>query len=359
MNKFWIILSHTYIEKIKSKTFIIITGLMLLLIIGAANFQSIVDLFSSEDAKDQIAVIDDSGVIFESLKHGVEAVEEDLELVKFDGTEEAAKEAVEDGDYYSFLHVGLDDTGLPKAAYYALNLTDMSTEAILYEQLQNLKIASAIEQSGLDEQLIQEIYAPVEFETIALDTDAKTMEEMFQAQGIVYVMVFFMYMVVIVYGQMIAQDVANEKSSRVMEILISSASPVIHMFAKIIGVALVGLTQILLLVATGLAVINSKKDELAGSILDFFGLVDIPIVLIIYGIIFFLLGYLLYATLAAMLGSLVSRAEDVGQLLIPMMILIVIALFIAMYGLTNPESDIVTVTSFIPFFTPMVMILRV
>lgn len=359
MNKFWIILSHTYIEKVKSKTFIIITGLLLLSIIVAANYQVIVDFFSSGEDKDQIAVIDETGVIFEQLKLSVEAVEEDMELVAFSDTEEAGKQAVQEEEYYALLVLDFDGEQLPRAKFYAESLTDLWMQNVLEDQIYNLKMTFAIEQANLDEKIIEEIYAPIDFEVIALDSDAKTMEEMFQAQGIVYVMVFFMYMVVIIYGQMIAQDVANEKSSRVMEILISSASPVSHMFAKIFGVALVGLTQIIILVTTGLIVINSKKDELTGSVLDMFGLVDIPMDLIFYGIVFFLLGYLLYATLAAMLGSLVSRSEDVGQLMIPMMILIVIALFIAMYGLTNPESTIVTVTSFIPFFTPMVMILRI
>lgn len=358
MNKFWIILFHTYVDKIKSKTFIITTALLLLLVIGAANFQSIAEMFS-DDEKEKIAVIDDSGTLFEPLKKGIEAVDEGVEVEAFTGSEADAKSAVEDEEYEALVVSGMDETDLPEATYYAKNITDSSTQMLIEEQIQNLKTAISIEQAGFDEQAIQEIYAPVQFEAVALDEGAKSQEEMFQAQGIVYVMVFLMYMVVIMYGQMIAQDVANEKSSRVMEILISSASPVAHMFAKIFGVGLVGLTQILLFFIAGFATINSKKDELAGGILDMFGLVDIPMDLIIYAIIFFLLGYTLYATLAAMLGSLVSRAEDVGQLITPMMILVVIALFVSMFGLSAPESNIVTISSFIPFFTPMVMLLRI
>lgn len=360
MNKFWVILSHTYLEKVKSKTFLITTGLLLLAVVAAVNFQTIADFFSDgEDEREQIAVMDETGMLFESLKQGVESVSENLELESYSGTEEAAKNAVEEEEYQALVVVGNDEEGLPQATYFANTITDSSTQSLIEEQLQSLKIALSIEQAGFDEQAIQEIYAPISFEAVALDDGAKSMEEMFQAQGIVYVMVFFMYMVVILYGQMIAQDVANEKSSRVMEILISSASPVSHMFAKIFGVALVGLTQILLLVTVGLTMITTKREELAGGMLDMFGLVDIPMDLIIYAIIFFLLGYTLYATLAAMLGSLVSRAEDVGQLITPMIILIVIAFLVAMFGLSAPESMLVTISSFIPFFTPMVMILRI
>lgn len=360
MNKFWIILGHTYLEKMKSKTFIITTALMLLLVVAAANFQTIADFFvGGEDEKDQIAVIDHSDTLFEPYKQSVEAANDSLELIPYDSSEDAGKAAVEEEEFAALVVMQMNEEGRPEATYYANNITDSFTQSVLEEQLQQIKVALSIEQAGFDEQAIQEIYAPVNFETVALDQDAKTLEEMFQAQGIVYVMLFFMYMVVILYGQMIAQDVANEKSSRVMEILISSASPVTHMFAKIFGVALVGLTQIFLLVGVGYTLIISRKEELVGSFLDEVGLVDIPVDLIIYAIIFFLLGYMLYATLAAMLGSLVSRSEDVGQLIMPMIILIVIAFLVAIFGLRAPESTIVTISSFIPFFTPMVMILRI
>ncbi|MEJ8766984.1 MULTISPECIES: ABC transporter permease [unclassified Oceanobacillus] len=360
MNKFWIILGHTYLEKMKSKTFIITTALMLLLVVAAANFQTIADFFvGGEDEKDQIAVIDHSDTLFEPYKQSVEAANDSLELISYDSSEDAGKAAVEEEEFAALVVMQMNEEGRPEATYYANNITDSFTQSVLEEQLQQIKVALSIEQAGFDEQAIQEIYAPVNFETVALDQDAKTLEEMFQAQGIVYVMLFFMYMVVILYGQMIAQDVANEKSSRVMEILISSASPVTHMFAKIFGVALVGLTQIFLLVGVGYTLIISRKEELVGSFLDEVGLVDIPVDLIIYAIIFFLLGYMLYATLAAMLGSLVSRSEDVGQLIMPMIILIVIAFLVAIFGLRAPESTIVTISSFIPFFTPMVMILRI
>ncbi|WP_405103322.1 ABC transporter permease [Oceanobacillus sp. FSL H7-0719] len=360
MNKFWTIFSHTYIEKIKSKTFIITTALLLLFVVAAANFQGIAEMFSdSEGEPEKIAVIDHTNALFEPLKQGIETADDYLEAELYTGSEEKAKSAVQDGEYISLVVVDFDEEELPQGTYFANNITDSSTQSLIQEQLQNVKSAISIERAGFDEQMIQEIYAPIQFEAVALDDEAKTVEEIFQAQGIVYVMVFLMYMVVIMYGQMIAQDVANEKSSRVMEILISSASPVTHMFAKIFGVALVGLTQIAIFIGAGIIMVTSKKDELAGSFLDMIGLVDVPADLIVYAIIFFLLGYTLYATLAAMLGSLVSRAEDVGQLITPMIILIVIAFLVAMFGLTAPETTIVKISSFIPFFAPMVMLLRI
>ena len=358
MNKFWIILSHTYSNKVKSKTFLITTALMLLLVIGAVNFQSIADFFS-DDSKDRIAVIDETNTLFTPLKESVESVNEKFDLVAFSKSEEEGKKAVENEEYAALVTLALNDEGLPEAVYYANDITDAEEQQALQEQLQQLKVGMAIEQAGFDQEAIATINQPVKFETIALDEGAKTMEEMFQAQGIVYVMVFLMYMVVIMYGSMIATDVATEKSSRVMELLISSASPVAHMFAKILGIALVGLTQLGVFIGLGAIMIAMKKDELVGGMLDAFGFLDAPVSLIIYGIVFFLLGYLLYATLAAMFGSLVNRSEDANQAVTPLILLLVVAFLIAMSGLTSPQTSLVTITSFIPFFSPMVMLLRV
>jgi len=158
---------------------------------------------------------------------------------------------------------------------------------------------------------------------------------------------------------MIAMDVATEKSSRVMEILISSASPVTHMFAKIIGIALLGLTQIILFFIVGFGLISTKVKELSGGFFEVFGFSDTSISIYFYAVLFFILGYFLYATIAAMLGSLVSRVEDVQQLIMPMVLLVMVAFFIAIFGLGNPEAKFITITSFIPFFSPMIMFLRV
>ncbi|MCM3399405.1 MULTISPECIES: ABC transporter permease [Oceanobacillus] len=358
MNKFWTVLSHTYITKVKTKSFIFSTLITLLIIAGLANFQTIIDMFAGEESG-EIVVVDESGVYTEALQQSLAAAEEDIELVPFDGTVNEAKVAVQDGQYDAVVELTENEEQIFDATYFANTITESGNQMIIEQHLQQLKIAIATQASGIDEARIAEIYAPIAFEAVALDESAKTEEELNQARGIVYVMLFVLYMTVMMYGQMIATDVATEKSSRVMEILISSASPITHMFAKIIGIALVGLTQIGLFIIVGYTLIRSKQEELVGGVFELFGVQDTSPMIFVYAIVFFILGYLLYATLAAMLGSLVSRIEDVGQLTTPMMMLIVIAFMIAIFGLGAPESTFVTVTSYIPFFTPMIMFLRV
>jgi ABC-2 type transport system permease protein len=169
------------------------------------------------------------------------------------------------------------------------------------------------------------------------------------------VLLFAMYMFVLMYGGMISTEVATEKSSRVMEILVSSVHPIQQLFGKILGVALLSLTQFAILFAVGFTALKSSGQELW----KFLGFDHLPVSTFVYAIIFFLLGYFLYATLFAVLGSLVSRVEDVQQMIMPVMTFVIAAFMIAMFGLNAPESSFITVTSFIPFFAPMIMFLRV
>src|SRR5690625_4189743 len=358
MNKFWTILSHTYMTRVKSKTFIISTIITLLVIVGGINIQKIIDLFTNEEV-DEIAVIDQSNQYFLPLKETVERTSEYIELVELSGSEEEAKQAVENEEYQALIILSVNDEKFPEATYYANNITNISGQQIIQEQLQQLKVGKVIEEAGVDPEVLAMIHEPVTFNTVALDKQAKTGEEISQARIIITMMVILMYLVVIVYGTMIINDVATEKSSRVMELLISSAPAVTHLFAKIIGIALLGLTQIGLCIIVIFGLLSFQKDELARGIIGEIGLTEIPLSLIGYGILFFLLGYLLYATIAAMLGSLVSRSEDAQQLMMPLMFLIMIGYFIAIFGISTPESDFVTITSYIPFFSPMLMLLRV
>lgn len=358
MNKFGIILGHTYMSRLKSKAFIITTVITVAFLFAFANIENIINFFMSDETE-EVAVIDESNALFMPLSSSLEEVLDDVELKAFTEDVEAGKAAVEDEEYIGLLVLNVDEAGLPVATYYANDAVESSTELMINQQLQQMKTVIASEQAGIDPSLLETINEPIVFEKVSLDEAAKTEEEIFQAQGIVYIMLFALYMTVIIYGQMIATDVATEKSSRVMEILVSSAKPVTHMYAKIAGIALLGLTQIAIIGTAGYLMISSKIKDNAGEFFEIVGLADTSISIYLYAILFFILGYLLYATIAAMLGSLVSRVEDVQQLLLPMMLLIIAAFMIAMAGLNVPEAKFITVTSFIPFFTPMIMFLRV
>ncbi|MGR9050932.1 ABC transporter permease [Halobacillus faecis] len=358
MNKFFIMVAQTYKNRVKSKSFLITTIVTVALIFALSNLQSIIETFSDVDEEKKVAVVTDNEGWFQSLDQAV-SMNDNLTLQKYDGSLEEAQGAVEEGDFQSVVELEQGEEGLPEATYYANKIANTGESDPVRQALQQVKVQYVTEQANVDPAIIQQMNTPVTFELVALEESAKTAEELNQTRGLVYVMLFFLYFSVIMYGQMISTEVATEKSSRVMEILVSSVSPVSQMFAKIFGIALLGLTQFAILILAGYLGIQQSRTLGDGSMLEFFGFNDINPGTIIYAVVFFILGYLLYATLAATLGSLVSRLEDAQQLLAPMIMLIVAGFLIAMFGLGIPESTFITISSYFPFFTPLIMFLRV
>jgi ABC-2 type transport system permease protein len=354
MNKFWIVLGHTYLTKLKSKSFIITTVITALLVFGVTNLNYIIDFFN-KDEKKIIAVIDETGELYELLNEQLKAGgSNEVKLQAFNEAEDKAKENVQSGKWEGYIVLGFDDKELPKASYYAMTIAESDIALQLEQALQQLKTTLATAKIGLTSEQVQELYEPVVFNKIALEKNAKTEEELNQARALVYVFLFAIYIFVLMYGNMITMEVATEKSSRVMEILISSAPPVQQMFGKILGVALLSLTQFAILFTIGYTSLQGN-----GEFSSLLGFEQVPVSTIIYAIVFFLLGYFLYATLFAFLGSLVSRIEEVQQTITPVTLMVVAAFIIAMFGLNQPDAPIITITSFIPFFAPMIMFLRV
>ncbi|MFD2443089.1 ABC transporter permease [Bacillus sp. CGMCC 1.16607] len=358
MSKFWIILFHTYASKIKTKSFIVTTVISVAILLALTNMNRIIDAFNSNDEK-KIAVIDETGQLVVPLQEQMKAIDKELVIEIFKGSERKAEKSIEEGNYKGLLVLSYNKDHLPAATYKANSVADTEISGGLERALQQLKMMETASQINLTMEQLAKLNEPIQFEKIALEKDAKTEEELNQARGLVYVLLFIIYFSVIMYANMIAMEVATEKSSRVMEILISSVSPVKQMFAKILGIGLLSLTQLAIQLSVGYFSVKKNLSSLEGGFFDAFGFNSLPIMTIIYAVIFFVLGYFLYATLAAFLGSLVSRIEDVQQMITPMTLLVVAGFMLAMFGLGNPEASFVRITSFIPFFTPMIMFLRV
>ncbi|MYL65795.1 ABC transporter permease [Bacillus hwajinpoensis] len=358
MNKFFIVLSQTYLNRLKSKAFIITTVITLLMIFLITNISTIMNTFDSSEA-DRVGVID-TGSFYPSLENQIKMMDAEIVLEKFEGTEDEAEQAVEQGELDSYLVLEENEALEPTGLYKAETVAEQVTPQVIETALQQMKSTLAAEKAGVTPEQLNQIDQPVQFEKVALEKGAKTEEELNQARVFVYVLLFVIYFSVIFYGNMVAVEVATEKSSRVMEILISSVSPVKQMFGKILGIALLGLTQYAIIIASGYLFMQMQEDELTETgFLSFLDFGNLSTSLIVYAIVFFILGYLLYATILAMVGSLVSRAEEVQQMIMPIQLLIIIAFFIAMFGLSTPSSTFVTISSYIPFFSPVVMFLRV
>lgn len=175
---------------------------------------------------------------------------------------------------------------------------------------------------------------------------------------VVYALIILFFFTLMGTGNMIASEVTTEKSSRIMEILITSVSPLSQMFGKVIGMFLLGLSQIAAfgIVAAVNLMLPHNLDTLKEMNLD---LSAIDPMLLVFGLIFYILGYFLYAMLYAAIGSIVSRTEDLGQAVMPITMLSLVAFYIAIFSLSAPNSMLMKVSSYIPFISPTTILVRI
>ena len=365
MRDFWTIFKQSFWTKAKTKSFVITTIIVVAGIFLMANLSSIISkvqevgVFGDGTDKDTIYVIDDSGSLMAQLQEQLDAKDSDLTLESTTEPVQELEKQVTDEKITSFLVLQLNDYDTIQATYTSKNANAIEQPMTLREALQNVQTNLKANSLDLTGEEVAQLFAPIQFEQDAVSASSKSEEELSEARGLVYVLIFVIYFAVLYYSNMIAMEVATEKSSRVMEIIISSVSPVKHMFAKIAGVGTLGLLQIVLFGLAGFVALKTSSSDLTSGVFSFFGFSNVSVSTMIFAVVFFLLGYFLYATLAALLGSLVSRTEDVQQLLLPMTFIILIASFIAFTGLGNPEATYVQYASYFPFFTPLVMFLRV
>lgn len=172
----------------------------------------------------------------------------------------------------------------------------------------------------------------------------------------VYIFIFAMYMMILLYGQLIAVSVTSEKSNRAIEVLVTSASSNSLIFGKVIAAALATFLQVGIILASGM-ITYSLNSKAWNGILD--GVFKVPSNILLTFILFGAIGYLFYSFIFGALGSLVSKTEDISSSIGPITMIFVIVFFISMFGLTNSDSLLIKIASFIPFSSSMTMLIRV
>lgn len=246
--------------------------------------------------------------------------------------------------------------GLVSYTYYVKNLSmyDMNT-ALADEILQSVYRMNAMVQGGLTAEEAQGILSlRITHETKNLGKDQ--MKNFFYT----YVMIFALYMVILLYGQMVATGVATEKSSRAMELLITSAKPTAMMFGKVIAACLAGFFQLLSIFGSAILFFQLNKSYWNGvEIIT--SLFNMPIDLLIFMLIFFVLGFFTYAFMFGAVGSTASKLEDINTSVMPITLLFVAGFLVVMMSLANGNVDtaLMRVCSYIPFTSPMAMFTRI
>ena len=174
-----------------------------------------------------------------------------------------------------------------------------------------------------------------------------------------FIMIYALYIAVMTYGQMVATNVASEKSSRAMELLTTSASPVAMMFGKIIASCLAGLTQLVGIFGSALLFYNLNRASWQGNQM-INSIFNIPPDLLLYMVLFFLLGFFIYGMMYGAVGSLVSKPEDIGSVAMPIILVFVIGFAVVMSSIEDPNNAIgMKICSFVPFTSSMAMFARI
>ena len=240
--------------------------------------------------------------------------------------------------------------------YYVNNLSMYDSNASMAdEMLRHLYQTNALVQSGLTAEKagdIMNIFVSGSVESLGKDQ----MENFFYT----YIMIFALYMVILLYGQMVATNVATEKSSRAMEVLITSAKPTSMMFGKVIASCLAGLIQLVAVFGSALVFYNLNKSYWGGNmIID--SIFNIPTELFVYMLVFFILGFLIYAFMFGAVGSTASKLEDINTSVMPITLLFIIAFIVVVTSMSsgNIDNTLMTVCSYIPFTSPMAMFTRI
>ncbi len=357
-----IIVSREYLERVKRKSFIITTILMPLFMLGLMVVPALIAMVSTPDEQ-RIAVIDNSGLLAARLQNSSEvsftAVDSDLDAAKADE------------QYYGVLEIGRDVVDNPSdVRLYTHGPASMMVEQFISGQLESGIESIRLGRYNIDnlEQILNSVHAKVALSTMRIDkADEETSSGLSYGMGLA--MAFILYMIILMYGQMVMTSIIEEKNNRVLEIVVSSVKPSVLMAGKIIGVGLVALTQILIWAAIVLSFTVWAMPAIIGSLSgvdsDFAGVLSqlgdagYVAMLFVYMILFLVGGYLFYSSIYAAIGSAVDNIQDASQLQMVAVLPIIIGFVLAPSVINNPSSGAAFWGSVVPFTSPMVMMARI
>ena len=382
MGKIGLIIWREYITRVRKPSFLIMTFLGPLLIAGAVTLMV---YFSLKESNEQLVlVVDKPQLLTDKLKDG-----KDIHF--FYTQQEQSDSAFKAGPYTLMVDVNEEVLTTNTVQFFYKELPGIITQRYVQAEIEKVLEKEKLRVNQVDPEVYASIKTSLKLQLFDIDKlgeESKDQELAIVGFFLGYIMFFFVFL----YAVQVMRGVMEEKTNRIVEVLISSVKPFQLMMGKIVGIALVGFTQFLLwIVLTGvLATIGStvmvagkySGEDLAGqqmtvqmqeelgvdaeempkidesAVLGILDQINIPLVLALFGF-YFLGGYLLYSSLFAAVGSAVDSEAETQQFMMPVTIPIIIAIFIAQTAMQNPSSPVVFWGSIIPFTSPVVMMVRV
>lgn len=379
MNKIWLIIQREYISRVKKKSFLVTTLLIPILMFGL--IATMAYMAAKSEQKEAIAVIDESGVFINKMDTSSSSYT--ITYIA-DDTHENYTTLLEKNKCDILLHIYPFRNGLPDSVnIYKDGGVSLSAKEFISDDMNTIYQIKQMQDEGIDKDKIDSINnSSIRLKSFDLKNNQETSSEI--ATMIGYVTGFLIYVVILIYGMGVMRGVMEEKTNRIAEVIISSVRPFQLMMGKIVGIALVGLTQFLLwLILTGSlqfllplfipelrqamhpssaagmdAMSKVPTSELAGI---FNSLSNQHWSLILSCFLFYFLGgYFLYAAMFAAVGSLVNEdQQEAQQMTIPITMPIILAFFIMTSAIKDPNSTLAIFGSMFPLTSPIVMMARI
>jgi ABC-2 type transport system permease protein len=357
--KLWAVVKREYLERVRTKGFVIATILGPLLMAAIM----VVSLFAARSSGKllQIAVLDETGVLQERVEEALRAArfgDKPRFDVKsggqdpFEARQAALKQAVLDGRIDGYLHLPKDALVKGVASYYGRNVSNLTDLRTLERVVRDVLIGYRLTDAGLDPAKVKELTKDLDLKTIRVSA-AGEREDRGDAFIVSIILMMILYTSILMWGQLVMTSVIEEKSSRVIEVLASGLPSTQLLWGKLLGVGAAGLTQFLvwafsLLVVSlrGLAVGGFKMPEMS------------PLVLVSF-VLFFLLGFLFYASLYASIGAAVNTVQEAQNFVFPIVMPLVIGMVCFPAVLESPDGGLALGLSLVPFLAPLIMFLRI
>ncbi|MDM0615032.1 ABC transporter permease [Clostridium perfringens] len=350
MKKFWSIFTFTYKETIRNKALIISTIITLIVMLGFFNMDKIVGLFNREGSKDLIMISTEANNKFFDSNTLESLNDDDFKVVLSKDSEETnkVKKEIENGksDYKALLEVS---TG--KEVSGKLYVNELPGDSLMKKVntiLNDTKFVFSMEKFNITPEEYANIMTPAKLDVV------QTGNASHERMALVYALVFGIYIITLTFGSMVANSVIEEKSNRIMETLITMAKPMELFFGKVLGICAVGLTQIAVILGSGLIMLKTS-----GASLEVLSSLNLNASIIFAFVAYFLLGYLTFSMLYAAVASLATSSQDVNSSMGAITLVFVGVFLLAMNCMFNIESTLAKVFSYIPFASPLIMFERI
>ncbi len=381
MNKISIIIKREFLSRVRKKSFLLLTVLGPILFAAVTLAPAAMMLIPDDERV--IIVLDKPGVL--NMWDGTDDVVLKYANPKTYTLDDIKEMVMEDDRFHAALHIptgeGWDPDYIAKnVVFFSRGDVSVNAASVIKDKLQQELTNQKLNALGVDPELISGAKTTVSFRTIDISKEEEMETTVGPKMAVGFVGGFVIYFFIFIYGGMVMRSVIEEKTNRIVEVIISSVKPFQLLMGKIIGVALVGLTQLGIWVVLTTAIVtavsylvfgqmmdteaiaagqvpDSEMSSILISGLDAAQLINFPLIIACF-IFYFIAGYLLYGSFMAAVGSAVDAEADAQQFVLPVSIPLIIAIIVMMNILTNPDNILLTWMSIIPLTSPIIMMAR-